>query len=118
MTSHLKNKPKSREIRSFFTIDILSTPITSRATNHGNKHVTAALKIHQDNVDEFFDDRLKIIPSVQETPHHEVLFPLEHLVVLEVPVNKARVHNVSPKQCSGQSTFVLFFINRSHWQLI
>lgn len=59
--------------------------------------------------DEFLDDRLKI-PLVREALRHGVLFPLEHLVILEVPVNEARVYNMSPKQCSGQS---MDFLSRS-----
>lgn len=50
--------------------------------------------------DEISESRPEIIPLAQETLRLAALFPLEHLVVLEVPVNKARVYNLSPKQCS------------------
>lgn len=52
---------------------------------------------------EFSDDRLQILPLVQENLRPGVLYLLEHLVVLEAPVNKISVHYMSPKKCSGQS---------------
>lgn len=64
-------------------------------------YITFTLQLQlQDNVAVVLsNDRLEIIPLVQGSLHLGVLCPLEHLVVPEVPVNKARVYDMSTRQC-------------------